>query len=176
MSYLISISLTIVGILSILGLRSYLRMRVAAANEYADASRDFFNAAKPLISDDETPDEIIQVIKMLNFTIHDKNVASYLIAYPLHPKMSTKTQRFIKVSEEFFCDRRELEESYQKMFMSWFIAVTALSPIKGMAARYALANKDIHSAAARASRRVQKRQNGNDDLQFGNGDGVAHAR
>lgn len=158
MSYIISILIAALGIAIVLAIRLYAQVKARAAREYQDATNEFFDAARPLISDDDTPSEIIDMIAGLSATIQNRSMASRLASFPLHVKYSDRSLRTFKVAEEFFSSRPELEESFYKMFYSWFAAVTALSPLAGFAARYSLTNKDsMQAAAAKTSKKVSNR-------------------
>lgn len=155
MSYFLAFVLVFFGVIAVFTLRAFARWRVNAAREYQTATEKFFAATKPLLADDETPLEIIDVICALNDTIQDMRMASGLASYPAHVYWSEGTQRVFKVAEEFFAARPELEDGFHAMFTNWFIAVTALAPITGTVARYSLASLDsMKSAAARESRRA----------------------
>lgn len=161
MSYIFALLFASAGIGLIYFVRWYARQKVVAAHEYRKATEKFYASVRPLVSDDETPAEIVDLIKYLNLTINDRRIARRLASYPLHQKWSDNYQKYNKIICEFFEARPELAQNHSDVILSWFMAVTALSPISGFAARYSIDNESMGTAAGRISRKSARNHDEN---------------
>ncbi len=78
----------------------------------------FFQSAKPLFEDKETPVELLQVLTALGFCITDRAGARVVAGVFSNPKlfleMSVDEMHRRKITAEFFSKRRELEEPYYR--------------------------------------------------------------
>lgn len=156
--------LAIIGIFFVRFIKWYFTLKVKLATEYIEATEKFYASAKPLISDSETPKEVIDTIKFLNEKINDKKTVSYLFR-----SLSSSRMRYnglseeMKIHHEFFAKRPELEKRFQNLVTSWFIAVTALSPLVGGACRISINSDNVEKIAANAGKKPLNKIGKNDD-------------
>lgn len=153
MTYIIGTLIALVGVSAILLFGRYLRFLSSAANEYRVASRGFFASAKPLVNDDETPDDVLALIDGLNSTIYDRRSSRFLLIYLTNCRWKDDVGIHHKTMAEFFHKRPELEKPFKDMIIQWFRAVTALSPIIGRAVRLAMNEINLEKAASKISKK-----------------------
>lgn len=163
MTYLIALVLVIVGTVGVTTAVGFARLRLSAAREYKKCSDVFFDAAKKLVADEDTPSELLEIIYFMNDTISDKKIARRLVSYPMHLKWSNELAGYNKSKIEFLEKRPELKNIYDDMICSWFLAATALSPIFGTAARYSITKNSVGPAVASVSKHSSglRNKNGN---------------
>jgi len=118
-------------------LSSYAVFKANSVEEYSEAIKDFYESIDPIVSDDETPIELLRLIDYLNLTISDRSIAGALLKHASRGRWSVSSAMPFdrKIATEFFVRRPELEKPYGNAVLSWFRAVTALSPLKGQLAR-----------------------------------------
>jgi len=170
MNYLIALLLVVVGVPSVWAIVGYARFRLRAAREYKTYSDDFFDAAKKLVSEDEAPQELLDIIYFMNDAVSDKGIALRLCSYPMHLKWSNEVAGYNKAKVEFLERRPELTPIYDDMICGWFLAVTSLSPISGTAARYSITKNSVGPAVASVSKHSHDHHNQN-----GNGNSSGQA-
>ena len=157
MSVFIGVMIIILGTTGIFAGRAYFRFKAAREKEYGKDAADFFEAVNPLISDDDTPTEVLEIIDFLNDGIMDRKSATRLfeniIKYRGWQDKCTPPSEKMKILEEFFRGRPELEKPFYKMLMHWFLAVTAFSPLIGLAVRFSLPENGLEKVAIRISRK-----------------------
>lgn len=143
MSYFFGFAIATIGLGAIYSLPIYLKLNIVLAREYERATEDFYSAVKPLVSDDETPTEVLKTVGGLNELITQKRSAWFLLSYLADGRWRRISDpERNKVFVEFFHRRPELEKSYRIALKSWFRAVTALSPLAGRAVRIAKGHTD----------------------------------
>jgi len=165
--YIFAFFLTIVAVGSIYMFRKYTEMRSDAMKEYIVVSKEFFDATEPLLADPETPKHMIETISILGELISEKKIAKLMLnRIKSGDSISPQVREEMKLDNEFFAVRRELEESHNKMYASWFLAVTALSPLAGHACRYELhegVNQRRVSVQVSRARYAKRHNNDNND-------------
>jgi len=163
MSYFIAMILATIGCAIVVFTLKYIEFLAARRREYAEAASEFFDAASALAADDETPEKILRGIDSLNQTIIDRRVALSILSYVRSErwqKIDGSIAELNKLHAEFFHKRPELERPYRRAVASWFKAVTALSPLIGNLARFAVTAPDVEPATFRAAKRIaSKREN-----------------
>ena len=137
----------------------YVRFRAHSAAAYAEAASAFYDAAKPLATDEETPEEILSLIFGLNKTITNNSCAWHILRYLNQDrwwkdKLSGASE-LSKVAAEFLHRRPELEGPYREMMVNWFLAITALAPFPGHLARAAMTEPGLIQAATRAAKKIE---------------------
>lgn len=162
MNYFLSFLIALSGIFLIVLLRKYLSLRAKSAHDYGKYSQEFFRSIRPLIEDDETPIELLRKLRFLNDVISDKNIAWILVSFPMRRVDAYVQDHSKKIITEFFVRRPELEASYFNTIAVWFLAVTALSPIPGVFARYAISEGSINSATNDVARKKHCDDHNND--------------
>jgi hypothetical protein len=157
MTVFVGVMIIILGMIGIFAGRAYFRFKAARVKEYGKDTADFFEAVNPLISDDDTPTEILEILDSLNDGIMDRKSARSLldqiIKYRGWKDKFTPPSEKMKIIEEFFRRRPELEKPFYKMLMHWFMAVTAFSPLTGWVVRFALPANGLEQVAIRMSRK-----------------------
>lgn len=152
MAYILGLLIAVLGVGVVLTVQSFFHMKLALSREYRKATEKFFASVKPLVSDDETPAEVLRVIDTLNKSIADGRSAMMLCAFLANGRWRHfHPSEMNKVRAEFFHRRPELERPYHEAIYSWFMAVTALSPLFGNAARFAMDEKNVERAVNSAS-------------------------
>ena len=146
MTTFISIIAIIITIIIIYCIPAFFDKRTKRLKEYEFYAKEFRKNARPLITDKETPLEILESIRLLNDTIHDKSSAKVIILAFFHHRKMKKTQ--INMSEEnnihqeitnFFNQRPELKKAYMNAIPCYFAAiVTNSSGIFALLARFSL--------------------------------------
>tara|TARA_R110002020_G_scaffold87061_27_gene215159 strand:- start:4159 stop:4692 length:534 start_codon:yes stop_codon:yes gene_type:complete len=131
-----------VSIAAIFALKTYMRLCAEMKIQYGEAVRQFYDAAKPLISDEETPDSLRDTIKAMSDTIDDNLtvIALYKIVAKRSIQFNRSMPEHVKESHEFFARRPELESQFDLSVLSWFTAITALRPLYGSFVRVATYN------------------------------------
>jgi hypothetical protein len=110
MTYIFGAIIAIIGISVILTAHSYLKMTISLSREYHRATEAFFSAVKPLLSDDETPSEILMTLRSLNKTISERKSARMLFKYLADDRWRRADfSNRNKIYVEFFHRRPELE-------------------------------------------------------------------
>jgi hypothetical protein len=151
-----SIAILAIGLIAVTGGLRYLWFRVRREVSYEKATAEFYEASNPLALDKDSPFELLDLIDGLNCTITDKRMALSMLRYAFQD--TWWKEKFIPPSERtvvvdgFLKRRPELEASFRKMVVSWFIAVTALSPLVGAIVRFAMSGPSVEQAASRASK------------------------
>lgn len=141
--YIFAFMILVIFLASLRLLLSYLRFRASMTIEYGEAVKEFFDAAKPLMSDEDVPSEVRQMIKLLSDAIDDKRAARIMFRVIGQPNdLSKPMPETAKVAHEFFATRPELEEKFDTLFASWFVAITALDPVFGPAIRVTTFNDE----------------------------------
>lgn len=141
--YVFAFVLMFIGLVSLRLVMNYLRFRKSMTIEYGKAVTAFFDAAKPLMSDEDVPSEVRQMINFLSDAIDDRRAARFMFRLISRPNgLSKPMPETVKIAREFFASRPELEEKFDALFASWFVAITALNPIFGPALRVATFNND----------------------------------
>ena len=146
-------------------LACYISFRAECAKEYEQATEEFYRSIDPLVSDDETPVEMLELIEFLNETISDKTQANALLRHASKARWSgSRVMSYSrKINTEFLARRTELEKPFFLALMAWFRAITALSPIKGQFARIVIqegAEPRIASELAKSRGRHDNHENG----------------
>lgn len=164
MAYLIGILIALTGIAVVLSAHNYLKLKILMAREYGRAADGFFAAAKPLVSDDETPDEILMTIAMLSELISDRSGARKLLGFLANDRWRKIDGEKNKVFVEFFHRRPELEEPFKTAMVQWFMAVTCLSPFFGKMVRIAMDEANVERAARNVSAKARSARHCDDCL------------
>ena len=155
MIYVLSALLAIVGVTVVATVIGYVRLKSAEADEYRKAADGFFAAAKPLVRDDETPTEMLQIINYMNDAITDRRESRKMLSYIINERWDAEqiASSRTKMIVEFFERRPELKDSRNAMFDHWFAAITRLSPALGMLARATMSKGNVGRAVTyRASK------------------------
>jgi hypothetical protein len=162
MIYVIGILIATVGIAVTFTALSYLKMNISMARQYHKAAEGFFSSVKPLISDDETPIEILKTLDALNKMLTERRSARLLLMYLADERWRRGDfAKKNKIYVEFFQTRPELEESYKMAFENWFTAVTCLSPFFGKVVRLAMDEHNVERAVTTVSANAEVLGNNN---------------
>jgi hypothetical protein len=158
MTYATAFIITVFVCALLVAVRRYLQIKANSALEYQTATDGFFNSIKPIVDDDETPDEILDIIRGFGATITDKHIPMVFLSYLRndrwrHPEWGLQN----KILAEFFHRRPELEKSFEAALLNWFRAVTSLSPLVGAAVRTAMMEEKLKSAAVQVTAKSRQR-------------------
>ncbi len=104
-------------------------------DKYQYRVRRFYDRIKPVVDDDETPDEVLETIKFLSDQIDDPNSARLLHhVLTLEPRTQWKDER--SGSQMAFFERRpELFRPFAEAVSSGLLAITYLDRWRGSRAR-----------------------------------------
>lgn len=174
MSYVLACVAALLGISIILVFVGYWKRKARLQRERAAAISSFYAAMDPLIKDTDTPEEILEVLKRLNSTIGSRQAVFAVLSHRARQQWWTTSEgisEFNKVAVEFFNRRPELEKPFVAAVREWFIAVTALSPIWGIALRASMSREAVPSAADVAAASLKR----NDASGHMGPDGTVHA-
>lgn len=98
---------------------------------YETYSSVFFQKAQALVSDRDTPLEIIQMISFLNDRIDRRDGAQFIFGLLLRPMDRSAgdevVREFHDTIEPFFAKRPELEKAYREAMANWVMALIANS-------------------------------------------------
>jgi len=159
MAYVIGLLIAAIGVGVVLTVLSFFRLKAVLARQYRKSVESFFAAVKPLVSDDETPAEILKMIDTLNTSIADRRSAMMLFSCLTDSRWRHAVPNEMnKIRCEFFHRRPELERPYHEAIYCWFMAVTALSPFFGKAVRFAMDEANVERAVNTASSKVAARK------------------
>lgn len=148
----------------------YCSARIRDLRSRAAAAKAFYDSCKPLISDDETPDEVLDSLAFINARITDRAAPSNFVhllktgrlaASAVHK--SDADQRFAKI-QTFFARRPELEEPYDRAITEGLLAMSFNSVCHGGAIRMWLSGIDT---PARQEQVVTIYRNSDIDKQHG---------
>lgn len=123
----------------------------------------FFKGANTLVSDDETPEEMLRLLDSLNSTISDKDGPRILMTYLLRGRQimdNDESAKFRKIVAEFLDRRPELLDSWEQGVANWFLAISYLSWWRGPFLRSAIHNQELLGAAKRVERKSRNHDGG----------------
>jgi hypothetical protein len=99
---------------------------------YERLANRFFDKADALVSDDETPDEVLALLDSASKSIRDKSVVSILLDIWINEVPSHPRRRFpTPTMAEFFARRPELERAFLEAMGAAMIAVSYLDYWRG---------------------------------------------
>ena len=139
----LAIAVTVLAVVLILAGGRLARYRYAKFRRYQGHVQEFYRSIQPLLKDDETPGEVLQVIGFLNSRIDDRHAMYRFLKFVGLGKVfsHTKTERMVPVVHQFFARRPELEESYRDALMHGMMALSFNAPLPvGLIFRFWLAS------------------------------------
>jgi hypothetical protein len=158
MAYILGLLIALLGVGVVVTVQSFFRLKTALNREYRKSTDGFFDAVEPLVSDDETPVEVLELIDMMNKSITDRRSALMLCSFLADSRWRQfEPSPRNKVRVEFFHRRPELESPFHEAIYNWFMAVTALSPFFGKVVRLIMDERNVERAVNVASAKVAKR-------------------
>lgn len=146
MTYVVSFILMFIGVSLIFLTVNVLKFLRNSQQQYIESSNMFFADVRALLSDPDTPDALIERIKAMNETISDKDAAKHILRIPT--EINFDDTRSAEV-EAFLRNRPELRDNYENVIVSWFVAITAISPIFGPVLRYQVTDTRSKSRAVK---------------------------
>jgi hypothetical protein len=113
---------------------SYLRMRLMDLRNFESFSQQFHASAQPLLDDNDTPDEVLDILlfssRCMSGAAHAKSLYRFL-REGARPAMSAESRRRIQVKNDFLARRPELMPPFNTAIFSWFMAMSFTSRFYG---------------------------------------------
>jgi hypothetical protein len=158
---MIAVLIALFGSSVVLAFASYVQLRARAALEYASTTEAFFQSMDVLVSCEDTPTELLDLLAAMNEALTDKKAAGAMLAYLSRgsrwkDRRSDAAIRLKAALKDLFAKHPDLEAVYHEALVSYFLAITALSPLVGKLARIAMTEDGVEAAAG-ARRPIAKR-------------------